>query len=137
MITLARLKNWAMEKLSTLDVASAVKQANEDVYKRQDYIVRKAAESSLLGLSQTLSRSPLTDEIEARGEAAYRPNRWEKGTGWMLGTAADTLMMGCICSCCINLFSFQIKPFYTDVFYLHSLWSYLHKLWSYLPRLWS
>ena len=59
-----------------------------------DYIIRKAAESSLLGLSQTLSRSPLTDEIEARGEAAYRPNRWEKGTGWMLGTAADTLMMG-------------------------------------------
>ena len=59
-----------------------------------DYIVRKATESSLLGLSQTLSRSPLTDEIEARGEAAYRPNRWEKGTGWMLGTAADTLMMG-------------------------------------------
>ena len=55
-----------------------------------DYIIRKAAESSLLGLSQTLSRSPLTDEIEARGEAAYRPNRWEKGTGWMLGTAADT-----------------------------------------------
>ena len=29
------------------------------------------------------------------------------------------------------------KPFYTDVFYLHSLWSYLHQLWSYLPRLWS
>ena len=29
MIMLARLKNWAMEKLSTLDVASAVKQANE------------------------------------------------------------------------------------------------------------
>ncbi|MCS2613162.1 zincin-like metallopeptidase domain-containing protein [Bacteroides fragilis] len=29
MITLARLKNWAMEKLSTLDVASAVKRANE------------------------------------------------------------------------------------------------------------
>ena len=22
------------------------------------------------------------------------------------------------------------KPFYTDVFYLPSLWSYLHKLWS-------
>ena len=39
-----------------------------------DYIIRKAAESSLLGLSQTLSRSPLTDEIEARGEAAYRQN---------------------------------------------------------------
>ena len=36
--------------------------------------------------------------------------------------------MYCICSCCINLFSFQIKPFYTDVFYLHSLWSYLQRL---------
>ena len=29
--------------------------------------------------------------------------------------------MYCICSCCINLFSFQIKPFYTDVFYLQRL----------------
>ena len=38
---------------------------------------------------------------------------------------------------CISFFFLQIKPFYTDVFYLHSLWSYLHKLWSYLPRLWS
>ena len=39
--------------------------------------------------------------------------------------------------CCISLFCLLIKPFYTDVFYLHSLWNYLHKLWSYLPRLWS
>ena len=31
-----------------------------------DYIIRKAAESSLLGLSQTLNRSPLAEEIEAR-----------------------------------------------------------------------
>ena len=31
---------------------------------------------------------------------------------------------------CISFFFLQIKPFYTDVFYLHSLWSYLHKLWS-------
>ncbi|EEZ22583.1 hypothetical protein HMPREF0105_1780 [Bacteroides sp. 3_1_33FAA] len=37
----------------------------------------------------------------------------------------------------ISLFFLQVKPFYTDMFYLHSLWSYLHKLWSYLPRLWS
>lgn len=44
-----------------------------------DYIIRKAAESSLLGLSQTLNRSPLAEEIEARGEAAYRPKGWEKG----------------------------------------------------------
>ena len=44
-----------------------------------DYIIRKAAESSLLGLSQTFNRSPLAVEIEARGEAAYRPKGWEKG----------------------------------------------------------
>lgn len=59
-----------------------------------DYIIRKAAESSLLGLSQTLSRSPLAEEIERRGEAAYRPGRLEKGTAKVLGTSADALMMG-------------------------------------------
>lgn len=59
-----------------------------------DYIIRKAAESSLLGLSQTLSRSPLAEEIERRGEAAYRPSRLEEGTAKVLGASADTLMMG-------------------------------------------
>lgn len=59
-----------------------------------DYIIRKAAESSLLGLTQTLSRSPLAEEIERRGEAAYRPSKLEKGTGWVLGVSADTLMLG-------------------------------------------
>lgn len=59
-----------------------------------DYIIRKAAESSLLGLSQTLSRSPLAEEIERRGEAAYRPGRLEKGTAKVLGASADALMMG-------------------------------------------
>lgn len=43
-----------------------------------DYIIRKAAESSLLGLPQALSRSPLAEEIEKRGEAAYRPSKLEK-----------------------------------------------------------
>ena len=43
-----------------------------------EYIIRKAAESSLLGLTQTLSRSPLAEEIERRGEAAYRPSKIEK-----------------------------------------------------------
>lgn len=59
-----------------------------------DYIIRKAAESSLLGLTQTLSRSPLAEEIERRGEAAYRPSKLEKGAGWVLGASADTLMLG-------------------------------------------
>ena len=59
-----------------------------------DYIIRKAAQSSLLGLSQTLSRSPLAEEIEARGEAAYRPSKLEKGAGHVLGATADAVMMG-------------------------------------------
>ena len=63
-----------------------------------DYIIRKAAESSLLGLSQTLSRSPLAEEIERRGEAAYRPSRLEKGTAKVLGASADSLMMGGVVS---------------------------------------
>ena len=59
-----------------------------------DYIIRKAAESSLLGLSQTLNRSPLAEEIEKRGEAAYRPGKIEKGAGWVLGATADSVMLG-------------------------------------------
>ena len=59
-----------------------------------DYIIRKAAESSLLGLSQSLYRSPLAEEIVARGEAADRPNGWEKGAGRVLGATADAIMMG-------------------------------------------
>lgn len=59
-----------------------------------DYIIRKAGQSSLLGLSQTLSRSPLAEEIEKRGEAAYRPTRIEKSAGWLLGASADTVMLG-------------------------------------------
>ena len=59
-----------------------------------DYIIRKAAQSSLLGLSQTLSRSPLAEEIKARGEAAYRPSKLEKGAGHVLGASVDAVMMG-------------------------------------------
>lgn len=59
-----------------------------------DYILRKAAKTSLFGMAQSLNRSPLDAEIEARGEAAYNPSAMEKGAGWALGTAADALTMG-------------------------------------------
>ena len=59
-----------------------------------DYILRKAAKTSLFGMAQNLNRSPLAAEIEARGEAAYKPTKAEQGTGWALGTAADALAMG-------------------------------------------
>ena len=54
----------------------------------------KERESSLLGLPQVLGRSPLAEEIEARGEAAYRPSKVEKGVGWALGASADAVMLG-------------------------------------------
>ena len=59
-----------------------------------DYILRKAAKTSLFGMAQSLNRSPLAAEIEARGEAAYKPTKAEQGAGWALGTAADALAMG-------------------------------------------
>lgn len=59
-----------------------------------DYILRKAAKTSLFGMAQTLNRSPLDAEIETRGEAAYKPSAVEKGVGWALGTTADALVMG-------------------------------------------
>ena len=44
-----------------------------------DYIIRKAAQNTLLGLSATLGQSPLAAEIKQRGEAAYKPSKLEKG----------------------------------------------------------
>ncbi len=59
-----------------------------------DYIIRKAAQSSLFGLPYELNKSPLAAEIEARGEAAYKPSRTEKAAGWAAGASADAVAMG-------------------------------------------
>lgn len=59
-----------------------------------DYIIRKAAQSSLFGLPYELGKSPLAAEIEARGEAAYKPSKAEKAVGWAAGASADVLAMG-------------------------------------------
>lgn len=59
-----------------------------------EYIIRKAGQSSLLGLAQTLGRSPLAEEIESRSEAAYHPSTLEKGAGNVLGASADAIMLG-------------------------------------------
>lgn len=59
-----------------------------------EYIIRKAGQSSLLGLAQTLGRSPLAEEIESRSEAAYHPSTLEKGAGNVLGASADTIILG-------------------------------------------
>ena len=59
-----------------------------------DYILRKAGQNSLFGLPYELGKSPLAAEIEARGEAAYKPSRTEKAAGWVAGATADVVAMG-------------------------------------------
>ena len=59
-----------------------------------DYIIRKAASDSLLGISQSINQSPLDAEIEQRGEAAYRPSTMENGIGRTLTFGADVVTTG-------------------------------------------
>ena len=59
-----------------------------------DYIIRKAASDSLLGISQSINQSPLDMEIEQRSEAAYHPSKVEKGFGKTLAFGADVITTG-------------------------------------------
>lgn len=61
-----------------------------------EYIMRKAAKQSIWGLSDELMKSPLTKEIESRGEKAYKPNKAEKAAGKVLGSATDAVSFGAI-----------------------------------------
>jgi hypothetical protein len=62
------------------------------------YVMRKGAEGSLLGLSTVLSKSPLQQEIDKRGEAAYKPSSVEKGAGRAVSFGADAITTGGISS---------------------------------------
>ena len=59
-----------------------------------DYIMRKAATNTLFYLPQALNKSPLENHITAQAEKRYNPSTLEKGTGYVLGAAADYLTMG-------------------------------------------
>lgn len=59
-----------------------------------DYILRKAAQNSIWGLQEELMKSPLTAEIEARGEKAYKPSRTEKFAGRATASVVDAVTMG-------------------------------------------
>ncbi len=56
-----------------------------------DYVMKSAAENSLLGLPAQLQRSPLDREIAEAGEKAYGPSLLEKGTSKVLGFGMDTV----------------------------------------------
>ena len=59
-----------------------------------DYILRKAAQNSIWGLQEELLKSPLTAEIEARGEKAYKPSKTEKFAGRATASVVDAVTMG-------------------------------------------
>lgn len=56
-----------------------------------DYVMKTAAENSLLGLPAQLQRSPLDREIAEASEKAYDPSFLEKGTGKVLSFGMDTV----------------------------------------------
>lgn len=56
-----------------------------------DYIMKKAATSTLFYLPQALKKSPLENHISAQAEKKYNPKGWEKGAGYALGATADYL----------------------------------------------
>ena len=59
-----------------------------------DYILRKAAQNSIWGLQEELMKSPLTAEIEARGEKAYKPSKTEKFAGRATASVVDAVTLG-------------------------------------------
>lgn len=63
-----------------------------------EYVLRKGMEGSLFGFADSLMRSPLQQEIDARGEAAYNPSTGEKWAGRGVSLAADAVATGGIAS---------------------------------------
>lgn len=63
-----------------------------------EYVLRKGMEGSLFGFADSLMRSPLQQEIDVRGEAAYNPSNGEKWAGRGVSLAADAVATGGITS---------------------------------------
>ena len=59
-----------------------------------EYIMRKAATSTIFYLPKSLNQSPLEQHIEQQAEKRYNPNGWEKGAGLALGATTDFLSSG-------------------------------------------
>lgn len=59
-----------------------------------DYIMKKAATSTLFYHPQEVAKSPLEKSMDAEAERRYNPSTWEKNTGRAIGSVADLLCMG-------------------------------------------
>lgn len=59
-----------------------------------DYILKKAATSTIFYLPQELAKSPLERKIDTEAEKRYYPSVWEKNAGIAIGSVADLASMG-------------------------------------------
>ena len=61
-----------------------------------EYIMKKAASSSLIGLSYAMQSSPLANEIQDRAEKAYNPSTAERATARVASFGMDVVSTGCV-----------------------------------------
>lgn len=61
-----------------------------------EYIMKKAASGSLIGLCTTMQNSPLANEISDRAEQAYDPSTMEKATARVASFGIDVVSTGCV-----------------------------------------
>lgn len=59
-----------------------------------EYIMRKAATSTIFYLPQEMAKSSLEKKMDAEAEKRYNPSAWEKNTGIAIGSVADLACMG-------------------------------------------
>lgn len=59
-----------------------------------DYIMRKAATSTIFYLPQEVAKSPLEHKIDSEAEKRYKPSVWEQNAGIVLGSVTDLACMG-------------------------------------------
>lgn len=102
--TIGRERYDAMSKEMGMDIAYAYtsfrmeqlmieRLVQQDMPKSSlEYVIKSAAENSLLGLGHQLQRSPLEREISVASEKAYSPSMLEKGTGKVLTFGVDTMV---------------------------------------------
>lgn len=83
---------YIAQRMENLMIGKLVK--NNTPKSTMDYILRKAAQDSIWGLQEELMKSPLTAEIEARGEKAYKPSKTEKFAGKATASVVDAVTMG-------------------------------------------
>ena len=96
---IAMVKKELKKQHITVDAAMEKKMIDKmikDVVPKSsaDYIIRKAAQSSIFYLPQEVHKSPLDRHIETEAEKRYKPSTLEKNTGYVLGSTADLLCMG-------------------------------------------